>query len=56
MELLLAVNVLMIARHFTFDVTPNKYRDKLKISPLPSLKPHKKPKFVVTEKRGDLSA
>ena len=56
MELQLAVNVLMIARHFTFDVSPSKYKDKLRISPLPSLKPHKKPKFVVTEKRDDLSA
>ena len=56
MELQLAVNVLMIARHFTFDVSPGKYRDKLKISPLPSLKPNKKLKFVVTEKRGNLSA
>ena len=52
MELQLAVNVLMIARHFTFDVSPTKYRDKLKISPLPSLKPH----FMITEKRGSLSA
>ncbi len=54
MELQLTVNVLMLARHFTFDVSPAKYRDKdkLKISALPSLKPHKSVKLVVTEKRG----
>ena len=54
MELQLAVNVLMIARHFTFEISPEKYKDRLKISPLPSLKPHKKLKLVVTERRGDL--
>ena len=54
MELQLAINVLMIARHFTFDVSPEKFKKKLKITPLPSMKPHKKLKFVVTERRGDL--
>ena len=54
MELQLTTNLLMLAKHFTFDVTPRKYQDmnKLKISPLPSLKPHKSVKLVVTEKRG----
>ena len=56
MELQLAINVLMIARHFTFDVSPEKFKKKLKINPLPSMKPHKKLKFIVTERRGDLSA
>ena len=54
MELQLAINVLMIARHFTFDVSPEKFKKKLKINPLPSMKPHKKLKLVVTERRGDL--
>ncbi|MDE2861679.1 MAG: cytochrome P450 [Chloroflexota bacterium] len=54
MELQLTTNILMLARHFTFEVTPRKYQDmdKLKISPLPSLKPHKSVKLVVAEKRG----
>ena len=52
MDLQLTVNVLMLARHFTFDVYPSKYKDKLKINPIPSLKPHKSLKLVVTEKRG----
>ena len=52
MELQLAVNVMLLARHFTFDVSPSKYKDRLKINPIPSLKPHKSLKLVVTEKRG----
>ena len=51
MELQLAVNVMMLARHFTSEVSPSKYKDKLKINPIPSLKPHKSLKLVVTEKR-----
>ena len=54
MELQLAINVLMIARHFTFEISPEKYKDRLKINPLPSMKPHKKLKLIVTERRGDL--
>ena len=54
MELQLAVNILMMARHFTFEVFPRRYKDKVKISPLPSMKPHKKIKLVVTERRGAL--
>ena len=52
MELQLAVNVMMLARHFTFEVSLSKYKDKLKINSLPSLKPHKSLKLLVTEKRG----
>lgn len=51
MELQLTINLLMIARHFTFDVSPAKFKDNLKINALPSLKPHKKLKLVVTERR-----
>ena len=53
MDLQLTVNVLMLARRFTFDVSPAKYRDpgKLKIAAIPSLKPHKSVKLVVTESR-----
>ena len=51
MELQLTVNLLMIARHFTFEVTPAKFKENLKIDALPSLKPHKKLKLVVTERR-----
>ena len=51
MELQLTVNLLMIARHFTFDVSPAKFKENLKINALPSLKPHKKLKLVVTERR-----
>ncbi len=52
MELQLTVNLLLIARHFTFDVSPAKFRENLKINSLPSLKPHEKLKLVVTERRG----
>ena len=51
MELQLAINVLMIAHHFTLEVHPAKYRDKIKYSPLPSMKPSKKVKFRITEQR-----
>ena len=52
MELQLTTNILMLARHFTFEVSPKKYQDNVRISPIPSLKPHKSLKLVVTEKRG----
>ena len=51
MELQMAINVLLLARHFTFEVTPAKYKDNIKLSPFPSMKPHKKVKVRVTEKR-----
>ena len=54
MELQLTVNVLMIAHYFTLEVTPAKYRDRIKYSPLPSMKPSKKVKFRITEQRRPL--
>ena len=55
MELQLAVNVLMIAHYFTLEVHPAKYREKIKYSPLPSMKPSKKVKFRIIEQRRQLS-
>ena len=52
MDLQLAVNVLMIAYHFTLEVSPADW--KLKFSPLPSMKPSEKLKFRVVEQRRDL--
>ena len=49
MELQLAVNVLMVAHYFTLKVSPANY--KLRFSPLPSMKPSKKLKFVISEQR-----
>ncbi len=53
MELQLAVNLLLIAHHFTLEVSPKNY--KMKIDPFPSLSPRKL-KFRVTEQRRDLPA
>ena len=52
MQLQLAVNVLMIAHYFNLEVSPANY--KLKINPIPSLKPNKKLKFRVAEKRREV--
>ena len=52
MELQLAVNVLMIAHHFTLEVSPADYR--LGFSPLPSMKPNEKLKFRVAEQVREL--
>ena len=52
MELQLAVNVLMVAHHFTLQVAPANY--KLKFSPLPSMKPNKKLMFHLAEQRHEL--
>ncbi len=49
LELQLAVNVLMIAHHFTIEVSPANY--KLRFSPFPSMKPSKKLKFRIAEQR-----
>ena len=49
MQLQMAVNVLMVAHYFTLKVHPANY--KLNINPLPSMKPSKKLKFLVAEKR-----
>ena len=54
MDLQLAVNVLMIARYFTLEVSPASYVDALKFSPLPSLKPSAKLKFRVVEQAREL--
>ena len=53
MELQLAVNVLMVAHYFTLKVSPPNF--KLRINPLPSLKPSKKLKFLIAEQRRDLN-
>ena len=52
MDLQLAVNVLMIAHHFTLEVSPANY--KLRFSPLPSMKPSKKLKFRIAEQKREL--
>lgn len=54
MELQLAVNLLMIARHFTVEVSPAKYQ--LGFNPLPSMKPNNKLKFRISEQRHPLVA
>ena len=53
MELQLAVNVLLLAHHFTIEVSPANY--KLKINPFPSLSP-KKLKFAISERRREFPA
>ena len=52
LELQLAVNVLMLAHYFTFEVSPANY--KLRISPFPSLKPSRKLHFRIAEQRHEL--
>ena len=52
LELQLAINVLMIAHYFKLEVVPTNY--KLKISPIPSLKPSPKLKFRVAQQRRQL--
>ena len=52
LELQLAVNVLMVAHYFTMEVSPANYM--LQFSPIPSMKPSKKLKFHVAEKRRKL--
>ena len=56
LDLQLAVNVLMIAHHFTLEVTPARYAEALPFSPLPSMKPTEKLKFRVAEQRRELPA
>ena len=53
MELQLAVNVLMVAHHFTLKVSPSNYR--LRFSPIPSMKPSQNLKFHVAEQRRELN-
>ena len=52
MDLHLAINVLMVAHHFNIEVDPPGY--KLRINPIPSMKPSKKLKFRIAERRRDL--
>ena len=52
MDLQLAVNVLLIAHHFTLKVSPENY--VLGFSPLPSMKPNRKLKFRIAERRREL--
>ena len=54
MDLQLAVNVLMIAHYFTVEVSPADYA--LRFSPLPSLKPSRKLKFLIAEQKRELPA
>ena len=54
MELQLAVNILMVAHYFNIEVFPANY--KLKFNPLPSMKPSKKLKFHIAERRRELNA
>ena len=54
MELQLAVNVLMVAHYFRLEVTPANF--KLRFSPIPSMKPSKKLKFVISEQRREIPA
>lgn len=53
MDLQLAVNVLLIARHFTLEVYPANHT--FRFGPLSSIKPSKKLKFRIAEKRHELS-
>ena len=52
MNLHLAINVLMIAHHFNIEVAPAGYQ--LRINPIPSMKPSKKLKFRIAERRREL--
>ncbi len=52
LELQLAVNVLMLAHYFSFEVSPANY--KFRISPFPSMKPSRKLHFRVAELRHEL--
>ncbi len=56
MELHLAANLLMLAHYFTIEVSPEKYKTKLRFSPFPSLKPSKKLKFRISGQRRELPA
>ena len=52
LELQFAVNMLMLAHYFTFEVSPANY--KFRISPFPSMKPSKKLNFRIAEQRREL--
>ena len=52
MNLQLVVNLIMVAHYFTLEIYPENY--KLRFNPLPSLKPDRKLKFRVAERRREL--
>ena len=51
-EMHIALNVIMLAHHFTFELSPPDA--KLSISPFPTLSPSKKVKFVIKERRHEI--
>ncbi|MDE0081920.1 MAG: hypothetical protein OXT72_04660 [Gammaproteobacteria bacterium] len=53
MELQLPVNVLMVAHHFTLEVSPTDF--EFRFSPLPSLKLSNRVSFRISERRRDLA-
>ena len=53
-ELQLAVNLLLVVHHFTLEIAPRNY--KLKISPVPSMSPNRKLKFLVARQRREIPA
>ena len=53
MELQLAVNLLLIAHHFTLEVDPKNF--KFRFNPIPSMKPSSRLKFRVAEQRRELN-
>ena len=56
MEMHLAVNLLMLAHHFTVEVSPAKYARELRFNPFPSMMPSMKLKFRISEQRRELPA
>ena len=53
MELQLAINTLMVAHHFNIKVSPPDFQ--FKFSPLPSMKPSKKLRFLIAEQRREIN-
>ena len=53
MDLQLAVNVLMIAHHFTLEVSPPNFR--FRFNPLPSMKPSWKLRFRIAEQHREIT-
>ena len=51
-DLQLAVNLLMIAHHFTLEAVPANY--KLRVSPFPSMSPSRKLRFRIAEQKREL--
>ena len=56
MDLQLATNVLMVAHYFTIKVDPDPENFKLRFNPIPSMKPSKKLKFHIAERRREIHA